>query len=605
MNPVRPVLIAKEVATDGAVEPVVLKVFSGGRTYLAALADQRDRVLEWLEVWVQCSQDLDSSPLARSALIANATHDQQWKKMAEALRSLSPDSFIETNWEATNAPLVVDLGRMAIVRLVHSTSKVPLELCRDDAELKAAGLGAYSSTLERWFYSSSATGERAWFSIQDLLAGDSGERVAVPETGADGPTADFNLGAGLMLLLKHQPISMEGFLRWLSNPTGSDDQTKSESDSPIEREVLEACFAHRRREQLSNYELVLESAFLRVQLWCALIREVHTVSSRIQTPFLNLATDSFRIALNAAPSVLRPVAPFRTVLVHPGDAIAIRLGESEIGFAPLRGTLGASSASPKFGGWVEGSGTMRIRQIGDAGEGRVRLDGVLDGNELRNVAAGSFVWVQTPVDGRSVSFFAKIEGDKGATRAGTAFSAPSVELASTAANRLKAAARHPCQFAILRPVSPVFDVYSLGAIGVRILLTDDPNAVNELVDDIFELASILPQRESVEDLRHLAATQELSDRLRRLLTPPAWAKDASGGFALSENVWFAIVREVIDFVAAEVPEHAAGQNGDSDWLHPLAERLASVEQVAAQLGRLMLAPRADHDEVARIVHSFV
>jgi hypothetical protein len=180
-----------------------------------------------------------------------------------------------------------------------------------------------------------------------------------------------------------------------------------------------------------------------------------------------------------------------------------------------------------------------------------------------------------------------------------------VALPANAALRLKATARMPCQFVILRPVSPVFDIHALGVIGVRIFLADDPAAVGELVDDLFELAALLPQRESIEDLRDLGATREISDRLRRLLSPPGWAR-TPGGAALAENVWLATIREIIDFVTAEIPDanEAADENGAA-WLQPLAERLSSLEQLAAQVGRLLVAPRLDQDEVARVVHRFL
>jgi hypothetical protein len=130
--------------------------------------------------------------------------------------------------------------------------------------------------------------------------------------------------------------------------------------------------------------------------------------------------------------------------------------------------------------------------------------------------------------------------------------------------------------------------------------------VTELVDDLFELAAILPSQESIDDLRRLAGTKELSDRLRRVFTPPAWARVATDESALAENLWFAILRELIDFVAVEIPQPLApDQNGGDQWLDTLTKRVASLEEVSAQISRLLVAPRPDHEEVARIVHSFV
>jgi hypothetical protein len=607
LNPVRLILVAKETGEAEAVELVVLKVFSGGRTYLAALADRKDRVIEWLEVWVQFTHDLDGSPLARSAIIGNAAHDRQWRETADAMRSVDPGGLIETNWDATPpTPLVVDLRRMAVVRLLNATSQQPLELCRDDAVLSAAGLGAYSSTLERWFFSQSAAGERTWVSSQDLISREPNQSVAMPESGAGTPTMDFNIEAGMMLLRKHPPISVEGLLGWLASITGaSPSPALMDNLDPVERHVLDRGRERRESEPSLIHDPVVESAFFRLQLWCSMTREVHALSSRLKMPFFNLATDSFRISVNGAPNFLQTAWTLRTVLTHAGDAIAIKLGQTDFGFAPLQGALASSSAARKFGGCVDGTGTLRIRQIIESGDGGVRLNGVLDGNELKDVSEGNIVWVQALVDGRSVNFFAKIEGDKSGLRAGLPFSATGVALPANAALRLKATARMPCQFVILRPVSPVFDIHALGVIGVRIFLADDPAAVGELVDDLFELAALLPQRESIEDLRDLGATREISDRLRRLLSPPGWAR-TPGGAALAENVWLATIREIIDFVTAEIPDanEAADENGAA-WLQPLAERLSSLEQLAAQVGRLLVAPRLDQDEVARVVHRFL
>jgi hypothetical protein len=150
----------------------------------------------------------------------------------------------------------------------------------------------------------------------------------------------------------------------------------------------------------------------------------------------------------------------------------------------------------------------------------------------------------------------------------------------------------------------VFDIYSLGVIGARIFLAEDALAVNEIVDDLFELATLLPRKESIEDLQRLSGNHELSERLRRVLAGPPWARETGGGLALAENIWLAVLRELIDFVTIEVPP-ANGTSSTAAWLEPLSERLDALDRVAAQVGRLLVAPRRDHDEVARIVHSFV
>lgn len=611
MIPIRPVLIAKEVREGGPSELVVLKIFSGGRSYLAALTDQQDHVVEWLEIWVQCSHELDESPLARSASICNASNDRQWLDAADAMRSLSPDSFLETDWATKlSSPLVVDLSRHAVVRLVHPTSKIPLELCRDDAVLKSGGLGAYSSTLERWFFSKSTDGKLSWLSIRDLIQSDANETIALPEGGSNGPVVHFNIGAGIMLLRRYYPVSLDGFLDSLTTEQAAD-EAKSDISSftVVEQDILNNFQSRNYRTLHAAEDSTLAGAQIRIQLWLSIVQEAFRLSSQLKKPFFNLSTDSFRISFNAPPPLSRDVWPFRAELVHPGDSTAIRIGNSDAGFAPLRGTLASNHAMPKFGGFLEGSGTLRIRQVNEIGDGRMRMEGILDGTEFRNTHPGSYVWVQTIVDARPLSFYAKIEGDKGNNRTGTTFSVPSIELAAGVANRLKAAARQPCQFVILQPVDPVFDIYSLGVIGVRIFLANGPFSVGEFVDDLFELAAVLPRGESTGDLRRLVGSTDLSERIRRLLNPPTWGKDSADSPALAESVWLAILRELVDFVAIEVHEQYSETPGASQaeqtWLEPLAVRLASLEQLSHSVSRQLRSPRQDFDEVARVVHSFV
>lgn len=604
LNPIRPVLFGRE--SGEGVDLVVLKIFPGGRVYLAGLVDQRNRVVEWLEVWVQCSHELDTSPLSRVSVAANALYDKQWLNAIDAIRDFDDEHFIETKWEAApTAPLVVDIDQMAVVRLVLPESGVPFELCRDDSVLKAAQLGAYSSTLERWFFAKTPNGEVTWASVHELLAGESPEKVAIPETGRNARTTDFNVGAGFMLLRKHHPVGIDAFGDWLDALARGDLAAQPKRDSsPIESDTLAAWT--QMSQQLPGGDVVTENAYLRVQFWCAMVAEVHKLCTRLGVPFLNLTIDSFRVSLCTPVTQRAPMCPFRPVLVHPGDAIAIKVGDTEVGFAPLRGALSSPYALPKFGGWLDGSGTIRVRQVSDAGQGHSRIEGVIDSKELKNVMPGTYAWVQARVDGHSISFFAKVEADAGGARAGIPFSAAAAQLPPNADNRLKAIPRHPCQFVLLDPVHPVFDVYSLGVIGVRMFLTQDTQALNEVVDDILELAALLPQGATTDDLHQLSRAKEVNDRVRALLSVPYWAKDPAGEPRLAENVWYIIVRELVEFVAAEVPaEDTSGALDGRHWLQPLSERLASLQEVTGQIGRLLISPRPDHEEVARIVHSFV
>jgi len=630
LGTVRTVLIAREIDGQGPapIELVVLAVHTGGRVYLAAWVDRDDRVIEWLEWWVQSPHELSESPTARAGLVTNSGLDDQWTKTHRALAQLVPEDAIGTGWEKLAAhPLAVDLRARRVVRLVTLSSGSALEVCREDNILKAAGLGLYSETLERWFRSLSPAGDASWLSVNDVRPTASADRVAVSEAGAEAPLSEFNSGAGFMSLRRHHPFSLEGFLRWLDRSAGTATAEPAAStaanaiaddDAGVslpETMAVGEWRQLRRQAPITSDGSALEEAFIRLSLWLTAVKEVYAASMQMGCPFLNLSTDSFRVSVPTRSQSLPPAWLVNVVLVQTGESIPIRLGEIDAGFVPAGGTPTTPHALPKFGGCREGSGTMRIRQASDLAGGRAKLDGVLDGNEIRNAAPGDFVWVQTQVEGRSWSFFAKLDEDVGGARAGMPFTAMSVDISQNAVSRLKAAARHPCNYIVYRPVSPVFDIFSLGTVGLRIFLSANRSAIGDLVEDFFELATLVSKGEGVDGLRRLATTSEIGDRCRTLLGLPGWAVAKAGRStpALSESVWFAILNELLEFVAAEAVDapteltaSALAENSVTpSWLVPLQKRVVALEELTIQVRTLMLAPRGNYDEVARVIHSFV
>jgi hypothetical protein len=145
-------------------------------------------------------------------------------------------------------------------------------------------------------------------------------------------------------------------------------------------------------------------------------------------------------------------------------------------------------------------------------------------------------------------------------------------------------------------------------------LAPEAATVLELEDDLFELVSLLPQPFEISHLASFAKSPEINPRLQRLLSASDWNSTTESPARVSTippDLWFAVVRELIAFVAVE-ERPAASQSGEAHsasgglhWFQPLTIHLASLEALALHTRGLLTAPRQAHEEIARVVHQFV
>jgi hypothetical protein len=601
---------------------------------LAAFVDRDERVREWLELSVQTMRDLADSPALVCGLLTNDLLDSEWQKWVAAARALNPQAFITTSWDRQPpTPWVVDLKKRAIVRLVHALSQQPFILCRDNASLTSAGRTAYGSSLERWFQTTETSGETKWISQEDLSAekneAGSSTLLAATEGELGHAYVDFNLSGGQMVLRRYDPIGLESWIDWLRTgttpPSASAQTTTTETPEgfaepvhAIEHSILSSSPLRRgSADRFFRDEPALERLHLRVDLWASIVREVHRACTLTTRPFFNLAPDSFRI--DAGSASLRVPAGWasRPSVVKPGEAMPIVIAELGTLFVPC-GPAWDTSSVERFGGWQLGKGTVRFSQISEAKEGAMRLEGFIDGSGLRDATESTIVWVQLPLDNKTLSFVATLEPEQGAVgRAGIRFKASNALVPSQMIARLKNAAspRRSCQYCVLTPVSPTLDLHALGMIGLRILLAPDASSVTELEDDIFELASLLPKTPEISHLDYVATLPETNPRLLRLLSASDWnphPKESANSYApIPKELWYAVVRELVEFVAVEehppaTAAHEALENLDSSaWLTPFSARLLSLENLSIHIRGLLTAPRPAQEEIARVIHQFI
>ncbi|HUR45812.1 MAG TPA: hypothetical protein VMZ27_08070, partial [Candidatus Saccharimonadales bacterium] len=148
---VRLCVIVRQTPDPATGHLVLLRDLPDAMVYLGCLTDSSSRVREWVELWVQNVDGLESSLPTLSDTFSNHSIDERWGKTAGSFRALNPEGCIETGFEKKHPlPAFLDLGRKVPVHPGAPEKK--WELCREDAALQQAGLPAYSTSLFRYIY---------------------------------------------------------------------------------------------------------------------------------------------------------------------------------------------------------------------------------------------------------------------------------------------------------------------------------------------------------------------------------------------------------------------------------------------------------------------
>lgn len=606
-QPLHFVLLAKKSEDATVPELVELPGSVGCRSFLAAQVDAQNRVFDWFEVQVQTSQGLDQSPAALCGVLNNTVLDAEW------LRSLN-----ETTWEPvsflgaeSDEPWVIDPQSLSLTRLLHRKTQAPLRLCRDPDLLLKAAKPAYGETLQRWFKSESSSGETHWVELGAVSDQTRAELIA--EAGGSAPFIDFNASAGKIAVRPHHLLTLQTAVDVMRQNYGlaaGGNQTSPSGDglpaALLAEEVAQAVERQNAGKLASPSQPLsaLEKLYHLLSLWKEAVHAVAEASRAADRPFLNLQLNSFRLATSQRGVGSRGLQPSRVKLAKKASALSIEVEPGNVQFVPCGPDEGGKSLE-RFGGWRVGAGTIRFSQVSEVSAGTIRVEGFLDGQLLRDPTEATLVWVQTTLEGRSISFLAQLEKDQVGARAGVRYRAVLSSLAPESIRALKssAAPRRPCQLSVLQPISPAHDIYHLGQLGLRILLSNTEQDALEVEDDIFEIASLIPRSSGIQQLKELTAASALNDRLRQLLASENWYPEVTDR-SIPTDLWLVVIHELVEFVAIE--EHPADKTEEAHpWLAPLLLRCAALERLVLHVEGLLWIPRAADEEIGRVVHRFL
>ena len=119
--------------------------------YLGCFLDAGGYVHQWLELWIQNINELQTSLKAYREAFSNAMLDERWSRRSSFLARVDRANKVELPYEALHPlPLYFDLAVSSPINPLDPATSAPWELCMQDYILEHYGLPRYSTSLSRY-----------------------------------------------------------------------------------------------------------------------------------------------------------------------------------------------------------------------------------------------------------------------------------------------------------------------------------------------------------------------------------------------------------------------------------------------------------------------
>jgi len=602
--------------SDEPWAPVLLRAFAGGRVLLAALVDRAGHVREWLEVWLQTSPGSASALRGNAHLLTNAALDARWDALADASLRTDCAAVLVTGFEhQAPTPLWIDM-ELGLPWPPAQGEGNNIELCANEAVLSAANLASYAGSVERFLW---IKGNPAAGFLRVTGGGVLPQPVPTWAEPANG-LLPVNPQAGRILVRRHAPFDLDTYADFLSGRglgqthTGSpfvflDPANEPPLDASDQLQQSGAFFIPTTRGLAGRF---LETFHLKLMLFTQVVRAVQANTEALQMPMLNLSTASFRVDFASPASELPILWTARAALADASAASVIPLPTTEKRrfqrlAEPSSLIYSAALGEPP----ARGEGTLRIRKIATESE-RYILHATLATDEFVSVRDSDLVYLELPVPGDApVPVFGQLDTGEALNVHERRFhsfpSAWSPEIQALL-NRMEGQAFRQVRFETVPQLGARHDLYSLGVVGARILLTHAHHSLAESIDEVLSLARTMARVDGPTAAQR-AQQLALSDaRWHAALGPQhhghGCATPDEGYRWLPMELWWDAVATLTRFFpGAGVFSYAPDFNDPTDL--PLQktydEPLRDLERLIQHSRSLLLSDWLANREVARVI----
>lgn len=616
-QPLRLCVVVNTVPAVAGEHFVLLRTTLDARVYLGAVTDAGGQVREWLEIWVQTTAHLAAAYQTTADPLTNAALDARWRAMSAAFLAADAAACIRTGFEEKHPrPAYIDLAT-AMPWHPATPEGAPWTLATDDAELLAANRPAYSSGVARCWRAAGAGGKAQFLPVPALPEI---SKMAFQEPPAS--LAALNPEGGFLCIRRLAPFSIEDYAAflggrpWKGNASGRDAYLlDSALRSLSDWDAAQQNGLHIFSTAGGRAGRFIESFHLKLGLLHQALHIVRAAVKQRQLPFLNLATDSFRVALAAPDTTLPALWTARLCNIRAGQAIALPIKTSDTRYFKALEQPGASVyRPPNMGLPVRGSGAVRVRRAyTDTGD-RVCIEGTLVTHERVGHSASDILWLRFPLPGRApADLFARLDTEEGLASGEARFRTILQDLdpqVDEALRQTEGAVFPDTPFETIPLLSTPADLYALGVLGAFLLLVNSGNTLGVAADDLIGFARKLAQEiRPDESLPARAIRVAAADpRIRSALGPQRLAHDAvtseDAAAWMPGDLWWHVLATLARYFPGIGPDSYCKDFGD---VSPFSLEkafdapLRDLDNLLIRTRGLIISDWTHNREVARVI----
>jgi hypothetical protein len=601
-------------AGDGPPALVMLGSSWLGRAYLGALVDARDRLLIWLELWVQARGDLAARD--EDETDTNPEFDARWRRWAGAF--VRDPTLVATGWETLHPrPVWLDVQNARAVGPCDAGSGEPYELCTDDAALLAAGLEPFTESRRRYLAVKGRPAAGFLVPMGDAPTGARPAGAALPGGGAG--LLPLNPEGGFLLVRRLAPLEWEAYAGLLAGRTF---RGLAAGRPPVKLggpyaglddwDRLQQSGAHLFSTARGRAGRFHETFHLKLLLLQSMLREVRAAVAATQLPRLNLDAAAFRVDLAPAAGALPVLWTARAVLAGPPAAVALA-APGGLRYFKVAGGFGASIYRPEGAGRsVRGRGELRIRKVITSG-GRTQIEATVVSPEVAAASPRDLVSARLPLPGLgALTLVGTIDAAEALAQGEARFRTAPLEAGPAVLAALPAAEGGVfpgTPFETIPLLSAPVDLFALGVLGVQLFLTGAGKALPAALDELLSLGQAVAAAGGAgkpgERVRRLAA---LDGRWPQSLGPQhhghGAATNEEAASLLPGELWWDMLAALGRFFPGAGAEPFCRDFGDAP-AHELEAAfdapLAEVDALVLRSQSLLLCDWPTNREIARVI----
>jgi hypothetical protein len=394
--------------------------------------------------------------------------------------------------------------------------------------------------------------------------------------GAPGEVVSVNGGGGLMMVRPYAPLSYEQYVDAITGVEGEG----GPADALLNGIAAAATGASGGPSKAGgwlnisaagNSARLVEALHLKLMLLVGAVAAVRSTTAGAQRPMLNLSARSFRVRLSRGGATLPLWWTARAEIAEPGEGVELPIEGTSAKYYLTAGGAMSVYTPAAMGRTASGKGWLRLRNVITESNGAI-LEGTLSTQDRITPGSNDLLWLRMTVGQTRVDLYGMIDSKEAMASGELRIRTIPHRLPEDVTARLKSALGVPIpdvNFELVPLLSSPCDVYALGVLAVRTLLTGPGRPLPVALDEIMSLAAQAGRdAESGEDLpARLMRVFESDKKWAASLGPQkllAGVTDADEAFlAIPPRLWFGTLAMVIRMFTGMGPDARCRDLGDA------------------------------------------